>query len=45
MQKCIIEIPKNSYIKYEMEDNELCVDRVLTTPMPFHLIMDIYQTH
>ncbi len=35
MQKCIIEIPKNSYIKYEMEDNELCVDRVLTTPMPF----------
>ena len=35
MQKCIIEIPKNSYIKYEIEDNELWVDRVLTTPMPF----------
>lgn len=35
MQECIIEIPKNSYIKYEMEDGQLCVDRILTTPMPF----------
>ena len=35
MQDCIIEIPKNSYIKYEMEDGQLCVDRILTTPMPF----------
>ena len=35
MQDCIIEIPKNSYIKYEIEDGQLCVDRILTTPMPF----------
>jgi inorganic pyrophosphatase len=35
MQNCIIEIPKNSYIKYEIEDGQLCVDRILTTPMPF----------
>ena len=35
MQECIIEIPKNSYIKYEMEEGLLCVDRILTTPMPF----------
>lgn len=35
MQECIIEIPKNSFIKYEMENNQLCVDRILTTPMPF----------
>ena len=35
MQECIIEIPKNSYIKYEMENGQLCVDRILTTPMPF----------
>jgi len=36
MQECIIEIPKNSYIKYEMDEKgNLCVDRVLTTPMPF----------
>jgi len=35
MQDCIIEIPKNSYIKYEIEQGIVCVDRVLTTPMPF----------
>jgi inorganic pyrophosphatase len=35
MQDCIIEIPKNSYIKYEIENGQLCVDRILTTPMPF----------
>ena len=29
MQDCIIEIPKNSYVKYEIEKGKLLVDRIL----------------
>ena len=35
MQDCIIEIPKNSYVKYEIEKGKLLVDRILSTPIPF----------
>ena len=35
MEECIIEIPKNSYVKYEIENNKLTVDRILSTPIPF----------
>ena len=45
MQDCIIEIPKNSYVKYEIDNDKLLVDRILSTPIPFHLTMVTYQIH
>ncbi len=32
--KCTIEIPTHSYIKYEIKDNKLLVDRIIDYPYP-----------
>lgn len=32
--EAIIEVPKNSHIKYELKDNVLIADRELSIPMP-----------
>lgn len=34
--KIVIEIPKDSFIKYEIKDGVLIADRELTQPLPFN---------
>jgi inorganic pyrophosphatase len=34
--QAIIEIPKNSYYKYELESNDLILDRVLSVDFPYN---------
>ena len=40
----VVEIPYMSNVKYEIEDNKLCVDRVLPVPMMYPEIMVIPET-